>query len=97
MCAPGYTAVLCTACADGYFDDLGACSPCPASGGPSVMLILVLTPVFLGLCCVAYVYRGLVPMSEFRVGLTLLQVRTHAFVIVCVFVGQTKPYWIVLP
>ena len=74
-CAPGYTAIACSVCADGYFEQFGKCVVCPTASGVSVVVILGILALLTTVGGVLFVVRALLPVDVLKLGLSMVQVR----------------------
>ena len=63
--------------ADGFFEQFGRCTACPASAGASVGTFIGLVFVLVVLGCAAFAIRKVLPVDVLKLGLSMLQVCTQ--------------------
>jgi positive regulator of sigma E activity len=77
-CQDGYGFVACTVCLDGWFEQFGKCSKCPADASGTAMLIFALGAA-LGIAgLVLWKIHKILPMDIIKVGISMMQVLASA-------------------
>ena len=76
VCAPGYTGIMCSVCADNYFQQFGKCAQCPATETASVGELVGISFIIVLLFSALFYIRKIVPVDVLKLGLSMLQVRS---------------------
>jgi hypothetical protein len=78
VCAPGYTAVVCSVCDKGYFFKFGRCVACPTSAAVSLAQLLGILFAIVVAAGVVVRARALIPVDVCKLGLSALQILASA-------------------
>jgi hypothetical protein len=78
VCATGYAHVVCSLCADGYFEQFGRCVACPKSSGASIGALLGLSLLLITICSGLYLVRDLLPIDVIKLGVSMAQIIASA-------------------
>ena len=79
VCAEGYSDLLCSVCAKGYFQQYGLCAKCPdGQSAASVLASFGLPLLLLVIFVVLFVLRAMAPRGMMKVGISMMQIIASA-------------------
>jgi hypothetical protein len=77
-CAVGYAHLVCSQCADDYFEQFGKCTRCPSSRGRSAGATIVIVLAIIAMSLVLFAFRSFVPVGVVKVGISMVQIIASA-------------------
>jgi hypothetical protein len=78
-CADGYSGVLCSTCASGYFPQYGRCAQCPGKASPASVVVSIALPlVMVAVLGVMFLIRSMAPRGMMKVGVSMVQIISAA-------------------